>query len=521
MPRILSVWLERWPIRRFLSAQDRSPAPGAPVDPTRAFVLSVEASGGPRVAALNRAAEAQGIAAGERLADARAKVLALQVRPTDPAADAAALRRLALWATRYTPFAAAWGEENGADGLFLDVTGAAHLFGCEAALVADLRRRLAGFGLPARLALADTPGAAWALARFGPFPTALAPSGEEATALKSLPVEALRLDAATRLTLRRLGLKTIRDLLDKPRAPFSRRFGAHLLLRLDQALGRVPEPINPLKPPPVYDAVRQFLEPMVSQPGVIAVARRLFEELGPELERDGVGARALRLLLYRIDDETFSVEIGLAAPTRSASYVERQFTLRFERRAGTIDPGFGFETIRLDVTAAERMAERQATLDPSSSDAGPADRSVALIDALWQRFGSQSVRRLRPVASHVPERAVAMQAASEPPPDWAFNGDAASRPALLLPKAELAEVLATVPEGPPRRFRWRGKMHRVAHAQGPERIGPEWWRKPKPQPTRDYYIVEDEAGRRFWLFREGLYGREPREPRWFVHGFFA
>src|SRR4051812_47015563 len=171
MPRILSVWLERWPIRRFLLAQDRNPPFGAPVDPAKPFVFSVDASGGPRIAALNEAAEAQGVAAGEGLADARAKAATLQIRALDAAADAAALRRLALWATRYTPSVAPWNAENGADGLFLEVAGAAHLLGGEAGLVADLQRRLAGFGLPARLALADTPGAGWALARFGASPT--------------------------------------------------------------------------------------------------------------------------------------------------------------------------------------------------------------------------------------------------------------------------------------------------------------------------------------------------------------
>jgi protein ImuB len=521
MPRILSVWLERWPIRRFLLAQDRNPPFGAPVDPAKPFVLSVDASGGPRIAALNEAAEAQGVAAGEGLADARAKAATLQIRALDAAADAAALRRLARWATRYTPSVAPWSVENGADGLFLEVAGAAHLLGGEAGLVADLQRRLAGFGLPARLALADTPGAGWALARFGASPTALVASGAEAAALAKLPVEALRLDPATCLTLRRLGLKTVGDLLDKPRAPLSRRFGAQMLLRLDQALGRIAEPLNFLAPLPAYAAARQFLDPVVSQPGVAAIGRKLFEDLRPQLERNGVGARSLRLSLYRVDGEAFPVEIGLAAPTRNASYVKRQLELRLDRLAGTIDPGFGFETIRLDVTATERMAEEQATFHPSSDGPEPAGRSVAFIDALWQRFGRTSVRRLWAVESHIPERAAAAREETGRTPDWSFDGELPCRPTLLLRAAEPAEVLAVVPEGPPRRFRWRGAMHRVAHAQGPERIAPEWWHRPEPQPTRDYYIVEDETGRRFWLFREGLYGRETGEPRWFVHGFFA
>lgn len=518
MPRILSVWFDRWPIRRFLQAQSRKPA-AEPVDPARPFVLALDASGGPKVAALNEAARAEGIAAGERIADARAKARGLQMRELDSQADAAALRRLALWATRYTPAVSAWNEDNGADGLFLDIAGASHLFDGEAALMTDLRRRLAGFGLPARLALADAPGAGWALARYAGAADIRVPSGGERAAVERLPIEALRLDPATRFSLRRLGLKRVGDLLDKPRAPLSRRFGSGLLLRLDQILGRTPEPIDAVAAPPLYETARRFLDPIVAQSMVVRTARRLFEDLAPKLEQDGVGARRLRLMLYRVDGETFSVELGLAAPTRNATYIERLFDLRFDRLAGTIDPGFGFETIRLDAVAVEPLKPRQDTLSGSESEAA-GERAVSLIDALSQRFGRDGLARPWPVASHIPERAVVARSDVESEPDWAPDEEAPPRPALLLPEAEPADVVAVVPEGPPRRFRWRGRMHRVAHAQGPERIAPEWWRRQKPQATRDYYIVEDEAGRRFWLFREGLY-RETPEPRWFVHGLFA
>src|SRR5215204_36511 len=518
MPRILSVWLERWPIRRFFSDRSRSPS-DAPVDGTKPFVLSVDASGGPKIAAVNEAAAAEGIVMGERVADARAKTRGLQIRDLDREADDAALRRLALWATRYTPAVGGWSEENGTDGLFLDIAGASHLFGGEAALIGDLRRRLAGFGLPARLALADAPGAGWALARYGEGSEILVPSGKERVALARLPVEALRLDPATRFSLRRLGLKRVGDLLDKPRAPLSRRFGPGLLLRLDQILGRIPEPIDSVAAPPLYETARRFLDPIVAQSMVVRTARRLFEDLAPKLEQDGVGARRLRLMLYRVDGETFSVELGLAAPSRNATYIERLFDLRFDRLAGTIDPGFGFETIRLDAVSVEPLKPRQDTLSHSEGEAA-SERTVSLIDALSQRFGRDGLARPWPVASHIPERAGVARSDVESEPEWAPDEEAPPRPALLLPEAEPADVVAVVPEGPPRRFRWRGRMHRVAHAQGPERIAPEWWRRQKPQATRDYYIVEDEAGRRFWLFREGLY-RETHEPRWFVHGLFA
>ena len=490
---------------------------------------------------------------GDGITDARAKARGLQVRDADPAADAAALARLSLWATRYSPSAAPFGPAEGADGLFLDVEGAAHLFGggtdCgEAALVRDLRRRLAAFGLPARVALAGTPGASWAMAHFGDKAVALVPQGKEEAALRPLPVEALRLDAATRTSLRRLGLKKIGDVLDQPRAPLSRRFGAALVLRLDQALGLSAEPIRWIAPPPAYGAARQFLDPLSATGGIVGIARRLFEEMGPALEQDGVGARTLRLTLYRVDGETFSVDLGLAAPTRDPSYVERLFALRLERLAGAIDPGFGFDTIRLDAVTIESLQPRQGTLAPSGEEAGADGRGTALIDGFAQRLGPDGLRQLWPAASHTPERASAALDAAAGRPEWPAAGgthhsdaethhhggnpndaadhhdddhdDAPPRPSLLLPRAEPAEVVALVPDGPPRRFRWREGVHRVVHAQGPERIAPEWWRREEPQPTRDYFLVEDEGGRRFWLFREGLLGRETAEPRWFVHGFF-
>ena len=238
MSRIVSVWLPRWPILRMLAAQAKNPS-SEPVDPHEPFVLTLTASGGPRLAALNTAAEAAGLTPGQPLADARAKAGFLQAREIDAAADAAALRRLALWATRYTPTASPWNAENGADGFFLDIEGAAHLFGGEEKLLADIAARLhKNFGLPARLAVADTPGAAWALSRFHDKPCTTLASGGEAAALSPLPVEALRLSPETCAALRRLGFKTIGALLDKPRAPFAARFPAELLRRIDQALGR-------------------------------------------------------------------------------------------------------------------------------------------------------------------------------------------------------------------------------------------------------------------------------------------
>lgn len=521
MPRIVSVYLPRWPIRRFLAAQARDPSRQAQIDPRQPFVLSAEASGAPRIAALNEAAERAGLARGDILADARAKAGRMQVRPADPATDDAASRRLALWATRYTPAVACWGEENGADGFFLDVAGAAHLFGGEETLLADIGARLARFGLPAKLAVADTPGAAWALSRYHVAPAVIAPPGMEAQAIAPLPIEGLRLTHDTSTTLRRLGFKRVGALIGAPRAPLAARFEADLLRRLDQALGHAAEPLDCIVPPPVYHSTRYLLEPVFTAAAVVRIAARLMQDIGHALTRDGAGARDLRLSLYRVDGDTTLVDLRLTRPTHDASHVARLLALKLERIAPDIDSGFGFETLDLAVVTAEPMPDRQAELIADAGTPSDAEQYAALIDRLRQRLGPRSVRRLTPVQSHLPERAEAPANAVGTAPDWPAPDDARPRPLILLPKAErLDDVLATVPDSPPRRFRWRGALHRVTQAQGPERIAGEWWRDGE-RPTRDYYLVEDEDGHRFWLYRAGLYGRETKAAQWFLHGLFA
>jgi protein ImuB len=523
MSRIVSVWLPRWPILRALAAQAKKPTDTL-VDPGRPFILAIAGAGGPRIAALNEAAEAAGLAVGDPLADARAKAGFLQVRAVDAPADDAALRRLALWATRYTPTASAWDEANGADGFFLDVEGAAHLFGGEESLIADLSSRLEkNFGLPARIAVAATPGAAWALSHFHAARNGVLPSGHEAAALSPLPIEALRLAPETRVTLRRLGFKTIGSLLDKPRAPFAARFPAELLRRIDQALGRIDEPLVPIVAPPVYHSLRYLIEPILTQEAIVALANRLMQTLVHVLTRDDAGARALRLCLYRVDGTVETIDIGLTLPTRSVTHVARLIDLKLEALAATEDAGFGFEAVGLAVTRAEPMTARQTDLTAAIEDGDRTERCAALIDALRQRLGPHSVRRFEPAASHLPERAEVLTAVNGEAPAWPAPEQ--TRPLLLLPHAEPAEeVMALVPEGPPRRFRWRGVTYEIKRSQGPERIASEWWRTrsdQNPEPTRDYYLVEDAGGIRFWLFRNGLYGRETTEAHWFVHGLFA
>lgn len=520
MSRIVSVWLPRWPIQRFLRAQAHQSSLSAQVDPERPFVLAAEASGGPRIAALNAAAETFLLRAGDPVSDARAKIGEdLQVRPAAPIADRDALRRLALWATRYTPTVSVWSEESGADGFYLDITGAAHLAGGEEALLADLHARLKTFNLPARLAIADTAGMAWALSHCHRSAAVVLPSGQEAEALAAFPIEALRLAPGTRTTLRRLGFKRAGMLLDKERAPFAARFPTELLQRLDQALGRVPEPLSLLAPASVYRVVRQLLEPIVTQDAIVAVATQLMEDLVPELVGDGVGARALQLALYRVDGEVVTIDIGLTAPTRRPEHIAKFISLKLDRIVEEIDAGFGFEALGLAVQLAERMEPKQAQLAAADRGADNAERCATLVDGLRQRLGSRSVRRLVPMESHLPERSEAPRLPVQNASAWPAVDETRPRPLLLLPRPEEIDVTALVPEGPPRRFRWRGVMHGVIQAQGPERIADEWWRSKAA--TRDYYLVEDNASRHFWIYRAGLYGRETPSPRWFMHGLFA
>ena len=541
-------------------------------------MLVAPGKGGVRIVALNHAARQGGLIVGDLLSNARSKVLNLQTRAADPAVDAAALNQLALWALRYAPLVAPWDETSGADGLFIDIAGSAHLFGGEARLLADLDRRLRAFGLDPRLAIAGTPGAAWALARHGSWRTPgtiLAP-GAEADALRPLPLAALRLPEATLSLLRRLGLRRIGDVMGQPRAPLAARFEA-LLLRLDQALGREPEPLVPAAPPPVYRAQASFVEPIISHEHVLEAATRLLHNLAADLAHDAMGARVLRLMLFRVmpevcfqvmpeacfqnDGQVQSVELGLAAPSRDAGHIARLIALRLERMADSLDADFGFEAAAIHVLVAEPLAERQTGLTVGATVASP-EALAQLIDRLQQRLGRSAVRQLHPHQSHIPERAVRAKAASprvgvpsplvgegqgggdcrtskvgsppttNPSPQgggesaqylwqWGANSPPAPRPLLLLPRPEPAEVVALIPEGPPRQFRWRGVRHQVAHAQGPERIAPEWWHQSCDDAERDYYLVEDSAGHRFWLYRASLYGRSEVSPQWFVHGVFG
>ncbi len=503
--RILAIWLARLAIDRWELAEGANAAP---------FALLAETAHGPRVAAANAAACEAGVRGGMMLADARALCPELAVAPGDPAGDLAFLEQLALWAQRWGP----WSALDPPDGLLVDVTGVAHLYGDEAALLGDAARRLSARGLTARLAIAPTAGAAWALTHYGPD-AAIHHPGDS---LDQLPVAALRLDPATVLVLRRLGLKRIGELSGVARPALARRFRSHKapaanpLVRLDQLRGRVPEPLLPVLPTAVPLVQRRLLEPIRHRALLDQVLGDLCADLARVLEGKALGARRLELALWKVDGETVLRRLELAAASRDAGHICRLFGTRLD----DIDAGFGIELARLSAPWCEPLALVQKDFEAAAEAHGTS--LAACIDRLGVRLGAEAVRRPMPRASHLPERAQRwlppLAAESVSQEELAFH----SRPLKLLDRAEPIAVLYASPDGLPRRFRWRGAVHEIARAEGPERIAPEWWRERGSVRLRDYYRIEDGEGRRYWIYRAGLPGDgRGGAPEWFLQGLCA
>jgi len=503
----------------------RRPAspPDPALDPQTPFALILKNSRGAAVIhALNPAARAAGLRRGQTQADALAMIPHLLCRPADTAADDRALEALAVWAERWSPSVSLDPSGEGLEGLFLDVTGATHLFGGEAALLAQIRARLAETGTTARVAMAPTPGAAWALARWGEGRDPIATDETVADLLADLPIEALRLDDRTVTGARRLGLKTIGSLYAMPRAGLARRFRdgdvIGLVRRLDQARGYVGEALTPVRPPARYRVWQAFAEPLGDIEGVEARLPELAADLTRALERDGQGAKALTLTGFRSDGLTTGLSVRMGRPGREVPIWMRLFR---EAGFGRLELGFGLDALMLTADLTEPMAARQGALE-SEAEAKQAESLAALIDRLTARLGEDRVLTPEPVDSWIPERAERLVPALGRILA-ADTGEAGRRPLLLLdPPEPINDPLFDLPEGAPARFTWRRVSRRVVRAEGPERLSPEWWR-PRPDGrevrTRDYYHVEDGEGGRYWLFREGLYGREDgRAPSWWMHG---
>ena len=520
--RFLSLWLPYF-------ATDRLRCGPEPL------VTLMEQAGVPRIVATNKAAATLGIAGGMALADARALHPDLQTRPANPLREVRGLTRLADWCERYTPLLAL----DGANGLMLDITGCDHLFGGESAMAADALKRLQHFGFSARAAIAGTPGAAWALARYGkadPGTAVVAPPDAKALGalLTPLPLAALRLPAEKTAALAQVGLRRIGDVTRLPRPSLAARFGAQLLRRLDQAFGRTAEPLEARHPPPPFRQRRDWPEPLQGLEDLTAAAEQLLDALCRQLETAECGARHIALACFAADGHVHRATARTSAPVRDPRRLLRLLQAEIE----TCDLGFGIETMVLAAPQTEQLRPQSTELWQNRSATN--DNEAALIDRLSQRLGPARVVRMAPVASYLPERRVIplpalAHSAAEVATLWEQWQPPAGEamPLRLLSRPEPIEATSLLPDYPPAAIRWRKVLHRITRGEGPQRLAPEWWRTapaddptaPFARRTRDYYRVENAAGQRLWVFRQGLYegsGSEaPETPDWFIHGIYA
>ena len=518
--RVLSIWCASLSLDRWRMHEGCRPGEGRDAGP---LALITESAHGPRINAVNHAARAAGARAGTMLADARALCPAIQAVPADPAGDLAFLENLAVWAMRWGP----WSALDPPDGLLVDVTAVAHLFGGERALLDDAQGSFTRRGLTARLAIAPTAGAAWALAHYGPPASILNGQDDAIGRLADLPVAALRLDADVLLVLRRLGLKRLGELAGveggpKGRDAIHRRFrnrrspAANPLIRLDQLLGRVPEPLLPVAAPQMPLVQRRLMEPIRHRALLDRVVADLAEDMARELMARGEGARRLELGLWRVDGEVAVRSLELAAATRDPAHIVRLYATRLD----DIDAGFGIETVRMRSSWTEPLAPLQADLERDATALGTT--LAVCMDRLTVRLGAEAVRRPVLRASHIPERAQSWRSPLDRDAPGQEELRFHARPLKLLERAEQIAVLYATPDGYPKRFRWRGEVHEVMRVEGPERIAPEWWRENGRARLRDYYSIEDGEGRRYWIYRQGLIGDgRGGLPNWFLQGLWG
>jgi protein ImuB len=522
--RILSLWLPRLPTDRIRRKDSRGAAPAD--DDGNPCIVVAKLNNALQIYALNDAATHLGLEVGLPLANARAVCPDIKVYDADHAADTEALNHIADWCDRFTPLVAL----DLPHGLLLDITGCAHLFGGEAAMMAMLCGALQRQGFIVAAAIAGTPVCARTLTRC--TPGRIVVSGEEADAVMPLPVFALGADDAITSGLRRAGLKTIGDVASRSRSEIAARFGAAFTSLLEQALGQTDAPISPRKPLPEYIVEKRFAEPVATEAVISATLAGLARTLVLAMERQGKGARRLEASFFRTDGAVRAIAVETGQPVTRGEVIDRLFRERLEAIADPLDPGFGFDLIRLSAGRTEIVVQQQRDLDANVHDD---DELAALIDRIAARIGGSRVMVHLPQGTHIPERAgeavpaqhhlVAANHASWPA---RTESEPPLRPLRLFERPEQINVIAEVPDGPPARFVWRRAAHAVVRVEGPERIAMEWWRTQGKLLTRDYFRVEDEVGLRFWLYRDGLYDREIEQqegrviqPNWFMHGLFA
>jgi protein ImuB len=525
--RILSLWLPRLPTDRIKRQLSRNGAPASDLASNLPCIVVAKQNNALQISALDDAAAHLGLEAGLPLANARAVCPDIQVFDADEVADAQTLNDIADWCDRFTPLVAL----DFPHGLFLDITGCAHLFGGEAALMQMLCAALARQGFAVSAAIAGTSVCARTMNRY--VHGRIIPDGEEADAIKPLPVSALGAIEPITRGLRRAGLKTIGDVASRGRHEITARFGADFTILLEQALGHGDAPISPRKPLPDYIVEKRFAEP-VSTDGVIAsTLSRLAQMLVMAMERQGKGARRLEANFFRTDGAVRAIAVDTGQPVTKAAMIDRLFRERLDALSDPLDPGFGFDLVRLSASRSEIVVQQQRDLDANVHDN---DELAALIDRIAARIGGRRVVVHLPQDTHIPEHAglavrAQHQLAAATLAAWParVEGEPPLRPLRLFEKPEPIKVpFATVPDGPPHHFTWRRSTHEVVRVEGPERIAMEWWKHQGRALTRDYFRVEDATGLRFWIYRDGLYDSElvskqgERIPsNWFVHGLFA
>ena len=486
--------------------------------PPEPFALIARNGNALRLAHVDAAAHALGLAPGMALADARTRYPALTTRPADPAAETRTLDRMVVQMQCFTPMV----TPDPPDGIILDITGCAHLFGGERALA---RQAVRVSGLTARHALAANAHAARALARHG----------GETDDVRALPVAALDLADEALAALHRAGLRRIGDLAQRPMPALAARFGAATVMRLRQMLGDVASPIAPHPAPAAIRFQVRFAEPLIRTDDVLEAIEDLLGQAAHAMEQQQLGGRRFAVMLCRSDNARRHLAVETGQPERDPATVLRLLRERIETLADPLDPGFGFDSIALAVPRTDPLLPSQTDLENPAPDSS--NSLTALVDRLSVRFGAERVLHLTPCNSHVPERAQRLgpalvgtapttQASDALASLWVTPDSQPPRPLLLFDPPQPVTVMAGVPDGPPQRFRWQGRLYKVHLAEGPERISAEWWRKhtghlaSRTLPTRDYYRVEDSEGQRYWLFRHGLFDEMP-DPRWYLHGLFA
>jgi protein ImuB len=542
--RILSLWLPRLPIDRIKRQLARGNAA-----PAKAFsgevdtgsreenaskqnsnndpsIVVAKQSNALQIFALDDAAARLGLEVGLPLANARAICPQLRVFDADEVSDAKTLNDIAEWCDRFTPLVAL----DSPHGLFLDITGCAHLFGGEAAMMQLICEVLAAQGFAVSAAIAGTSVCARTVTRH--VHGRIVRDGEEAEAVRPLPVSALGADEAIARGLRRAGLKTIGDVASRARHEITARFGAGFITLLQHALGQGDAPISPRKPLPDYIVEKRFADPVTTEVVISATLSRLAAMLIVAMAQQGKGARRLEAGFFRTDGAVRTIIVDTGQPVTKAEVIDRLFRERLGALSDPLDPGFGFDLIRLSASRTEIVVQQQRDLDANVHDN---DELAALIDRIAARIGGRRVVVHLPQDTHIPERAVLtapaqhhLTAATHAIWPARVEGEPPLRPLRLFERPEQIKVIAQVPDGPPARFVWRRATHAVVRAEGPERVAMEWWRREGEMLTRDYFRVEDEAGLRFWLYRDGLYDREIEQeegkavqPNWFMHGLFA